>query len=87
MRVEAAHIPSHSDPVPRAESGHRTRTGHRTGDPPPPGMRQRPRGPGPARTDACVPAALRVGHNSVTRIYTEIRVTDTGTSRQGRSAF
>ena len=23
MRVEAAHIPSHSDPVPRAESGRR----------------------------------------------------------------
>ena len=77
MRVEAAHIPSHSDPVPRAESGRRSET------PPPPGN------PPPPRAHGCVCATLRlyVGHNSVTRIYTEIRVTDTGTSRQGRSAF
>jgi hypothetical protein len=76
MRVEAAHIPSHSDPVPRAESGRRRRRRRRPGNPPP-----APR----ARMRVCL--RLYVGHNSVTRIYTEIRVTDTGTSRQGRSAF
>jgi hypothetical protein len=75
MRVEAAHIPSHSDPVPRAESGRRrdAAAGPAT-----------PRAPR-ARMRVCL--RLYVGHNSVTRIYTEIRVTDTGTSRQGRSAF
>jgi hypothetical protein len=77
MRVEAAHIPSHSDPVPRAESGRRRDAAARRRQATPLAPR--------ARMRVCL--RLYVGHNSVTRIYTEIRVTDTGTSRQGRSAF
>ena len=49
MRVEAAHIPSHSDPVPRAESGRRRDAA---------AARQPPAAPR-ARMRVCHPAALR----------------------------